>query len=222
MTSLNPKLNFNPHMIWLLIIGLLILFNINNCSNNKTLNQQIKYFSEYEDSVKYYKSKTGDLIAYNNTLEINYKNLKKVNLELSNLLEDLKIKKAKTITKIETIVEIQKIEVPFSIQLPCDTFLMSFEHKEDWLSINGKISNENLYFDSIKLKNDLTVITGTKKNGLFKRNESIVAVKSENPYFQTTSLRNYNIKQEPAFYDKAWFKGLIFIGGLSTGILLSK
>jgi hypothetical protein len=210
------------HFVFLILLIVLLWITFKSCNENKNLIKDLTTVSSYKDTVMFYKSKNNELISYNKSLELDYKNLKHTNSELDKLIKDLKIKKPESVTEIKTVVEIKEVSVPFIVELPCDTFTRSFEHTEEWLSINGSLDNAGIYFDSIKLTNDLTIVTGEKNNGMFKRNELIVAVKSNNPYFQTQSLKNYNFKPETPFYDKLWFKALIFIGGLSTGVMISK
>ena len=170
----------------------------------------------------FYKSKSGELIAYNKSLNVSYRNLKKANDSLFKEIEDLKIKKPTTITIVKTEIVIKEITIPYLVELPCDSFSIPFNFNDSWVSIDGNSSNSGLRFDSIKLTNDMLIVSGLKRNGWFKPSETIVSVKSENPYVNVTGLQNYTIKENAPFYNKLWFKALLFTGGVATGVIISR
>jgi hypothetical protein len=209
--------------IFLVLIPLVLgLFLGRSCTNEKSSNKSVIDILKYKDTVMYYKSKSGKLIAYNKSLTVSYKDLKKANDSLFREIEDLKIKKPKTITKIKTEVVVKEITIPYLVEIPCDSFSVPFSFNDNWISIDGNSSNSGLRFDSIKLTNDMLIVSGLKRNGLFKPSETIVSVKSENPYFNVTGLQNYTIKEQVPFYNKLWFKALIFTGGVATGVVISR
>jgi hypothetical protein len=203
----------------ILILALVVLgfFNIKSCNKNKSLSDKIRTAVDYKDTVMFYKSKSDKLISYNKAIEISLENLKLANKNLKAELEDLKIKKPKTITKIKTEVEIKEILIPYNVELPCDTFNVPFSYKEDWFFVSGKSMLTGITIDSLNLVNDMLIVVGEKDNGLFKRNDYIVAVKSENPYFKITSIKNYTLKPKEPFYDKVWFKTSMFVTGFILG-----
>jgi hypothetical protein len=205
------------NLILILVIILLGFFSIKSCQEKRTLLSQIDAVSTYKDTVKYYKSKSDQLIAYNNSVTVSLENLKHVNKELHEEIENLKLKKPKTVTKIQTEVEVKEIMIPYEVKIPCDTFHIPFTHTDKWFTITGFSSNTSLTINSLNLLNDMTIAVGEKKKGLFKPNEYVVAVKSNNPYFKTTSIENYTLKAKKPFYDKAWFKATLFFTGVVLG-----
>lgn len=214
--------NIKKFIFLVLILLVLGLFLGRSCTHSKPSNNSITDILNYKDTVMYYKSKAGELIAYNNSLTVSYKDLKKVNDSLFKEIEELKIKKPKTITKIKTETVIKEIFIPYNVEIPCDSFSVPFDFNDNWITIKGNSSDQGITFDSIKLTNDLLIVSGIKKDGLFKRSELIVSVKSQNPYINVTGLQNYNIKKETPFYNKLWFKAVIFTGGVATGVLISR
>lgn len=204
----------------IVVVILLLLFNFNTCRSNNKKVGTIENLIAYKDSAKTYKSRSNNLVYYNNTLETSLEALKIAKDSLVELVDDLKLKKPKTITKVVTETEYVNIFISHTDTLPCDTFEIDFEYKDPWLSLNGVSNNKGLIFESIKTIGDLSIITGEKKNGFFKRNESVVSVVSGNPYLKVKNLSHYEIKPKIPFYDKWWFKFAIFGGGVLVGTQL--
>jgi hypothetical protein len=219
---MNSEKNKNLGFIILLLALMVLGFFLGKTGKRRQNNHQISEILDYKDTVMFYKSKSGKLIAYNKSLNVSYSNLKKANDSLVKHIEDLKIKKPTNITTVNTEVVVKEVYIPYTVELPCDSFSIPFNFNDNWISIDGNSSNHGLRFDSIKLTNDMLIVTGVKRNGLFKPSETIVSVKSNNPYFNVTGLQNYNIVEEKRFYNKLWFKGLIFTGGVFTGIIISR
>lgn len=218
----SPKKNNKP-VIFLVLISLILgLFLGGIFKKQKTSNNSLVDVINYKDTVMYYKSKSGKLIAYNKSLTLSYKDLKRANDSLFKEIEDLKIKKPTTITVVKTEIVVKEITIPYLVELPCDSFSIPFNFNDSWVSIDGNSSNSGLRFDSIKLTNDMLIVSGLKRNGWFKPSETIVSVKSENPYVNVTGLQNYTIKENSPFYNKLWFKALLFTGGVATGVIISR
>jgi hypothetical protein len=219
---MNSEKNKNLGFIILLLALMVLGFFLGKTGKKRQNNYQISEILNYKDTVMFYKSKSGELIAYNKSLNVSYNNLKKANDSLVRQIEDLKIKKPTNITTVKTEVVVKEVYIPYNTELPCDSFSIPFNFNDNWISIDGNSSNHGLRFDSIKLTNDMLIVSGVKRNGLFKPSETIVAVKSSNPYFNLIGLQNYTIVEEKRFYNKLWFKGLIFTGGVFTGIIISR
>ena len=219
---MNSEKNNNIVFVILTLALILLGFFLGTTRKKKQNNHSISEIINYKDTVMFYKSKSGELIAYNKSLNVSYRNLKKANDSLINQIEDLKIKKPTTITIVKTEIVVKKITIPYLVELPCDSFSIPFNFNDSWVSIDGNSSNSGLRFDSIKLTNDMLIVSGLKRNGWFKPSETIVSVKSENPYVNLTGLQNYTIKENAPFYNKLWFKALLFTGGVATGVIISR
>lgn len=203
-----------------LVLLVLLFFSISTCRSNQDIYTSIENLLQYKDSAQIYKSKSDKLVYYNETLEVSEKELKIAKDSLMKVIDDLRIKKPKTITKIVTEIVYKDVPVYYTDTLPCDTFNIPFTHVNDWIAINGRSHNKGLDFKNINITNDLLIVTGEKKNGLFKRNQQVVSVVSNNPYLSVTNLSNYNIKPKVPFYDKWWFKAALFGGGVIVGTRL--
>jgi hypothetical protein len=219
---MNSEKNNNIGFVILILALILLGFFLGTTRKKKQNNHSISEIINYKDTVMFYKSKSGELIAYNKSLNVSYRNLKKANDSLFKEIEDLKIKKPTTITIVKTEIVVKEITIPYLVELPCDSFSIPFNFNDSWVSIDGNSSNSGLRFDSIKLTNDMLIVSGLKRNGWFKPSETIVSVKSENPYVNVTGLQNYTIKENAPFYNKLWFKALLFTGGVATGVIISR
>jgi regulatory protein YycH of two-component signal transduction system YycFG len=206
----------------LLTIGLLavIALNIRTCNSNRQFSNSVGDIINYEDSAKVYKSKNGELVYYNTSLEVSLKELAVAKDSLMKLVKDIGIKKPKSITQVITKISYVDVPVYYTDTIPCDTFAVPFTYTDEWLAIHGISNNDGLNIQRININSGLTIVTGEKKNGLFKRNEQVVSVVSDNPHLRVTNLTNYNIKPKVPFYDKWWFKGALFGGGVILGTKL--
>lgn len=203
-------------------IGLLALLvlNIRTCNSNRQFSNSVESIINYKDSAKVYKSKNGELVYYNTSLEVSLKELSVAKDSLMKLMKDLGIKKPKSFTEITSTISYVDVPVYYTDTIPCDTFAVPFKYTDEWLAIHGISNNNGLNIQRININSGLTIITGEKKNGLFKRNEQVVSVVSSNPHLRVTNLSNYNIKPKVPFYDKWWFKAAIFGGGVFVGTRL--
>lgn len=206
-------------------ILLIIVVSISHkqCSKNKELLQDIQSLKKYESEAKHYKGKNGELISYNNTLTVSLESLRKEKSDLAKRLENMRIKKPELVVVTNTETVVDSIFVPFDSPIPCDDYTSNFLYQDSiWLSINGRVNQLGVFVDNITMENEILWVLGEKKNGLFKRNEHVVSLEMSSPYFRATHIEPYIIRKKPAFYDRLWFKGVIFVGGIATGVALSQ
>lgn len=193
------------------------------CQKNKGLVDDIKALKDYEREAKYYKDENGKVIAYNNTLEVSLEALETERADLIQRIEDLKMRKPEIIVVTNTVTEVDSIRIPFETKLPCDSFDVAFLHQDSiWIKIQGRVDNNGIYIDDVQMENEILWVLGEKKNGFFRRNEPVVSIDMSNPYVKVTTIEPLIIKQKPAFYDRLWFKGLIFVGGVATGVAVAR
>jgi cell division protein FtsB len=207
--------------LFLVAVVLFISLTIRQCRENHVLLEQVKDLADYKSEAKYYKDKNGEIIAYNKSLETSVEALNIQRAELMQELKDMRIKKPQVITSIVSETLIDSVVIPFETRLPCDSqFVQPFSHNDTWFTINGSVTNTHLNIDNIFIQDSLLIVVGEKKNGLFKRNEIIVAVKHSNPHVTTTDIENYIIKPKTRFWQKGWFYGVVFGTGVATGVLI--
>jgi len=160
----------------------------------------------YDPSAKYYKSKAGEVIAYNSSLEIQLKNLKQERDDLFAEISNMRIKKPQTITRTVTRTEYDTLWMTFETEIPCEDFTSEIVYLDEWIEIYGFVNNEGVMIESIYIPDTVTLVVGNHKR------ETIIAVKHANPNVTVAEVENYVIKKK-RFDLKAF--GL----GLGLGIL---
>lgn len=209
------------------LLGILLVIALGithkQCQKNKGLVNDIKALKDYEREAKYYKDKNGKVIAYNNTLKVSLEALKIERADLIKRLEEMKIKKPEVVVVTNIVTKVDSIKIPFETKLPCDPFEVAFLHRDSiWIKIQGRVDNNGIYIDNVQMENEILWVLGEKKNRFFRRNEHVVSIDMSNPYFKVTTIEPLIIKQKPVFYDRLWFKGLIFVGGVATGVAVAR
>lgn len=214
--------NLTSALLGVLLVAVLGVTH-KQCQKNKVLVGDIKALKDYEREAKYYKDENGKVIAYNNTLEVSLKALETERASLAERLKEMKIKKPEIVVVTNIVTKVDSIRIPFETKLPCDPFEVSFLHRDSiWIKIQGRVDNNGVYIDNVQMENEILWVLGEKKNGFLRRNEHVVSIDMSNPYVKVTTIEPLIIKQKPAFYDRLWFKGLIFVGGVATGVAVSR
>jgi len=106
-----------------------------------------------------------------------------------------------------------------SLRDNCILVNTSFEKKDKWFSINGKVKKDGIGIDTLKVENESSVTIGYKKSGfLGLKKEPIVEIKNTNPYLNVTKMNNIVIKKDKGILQNKFF--LIGVGVVG-GILLN-
>ena len=204
-------------------VAVLCFLLMDTCSFNIRLKNQAVEYANYKDTVMTYKARNGDIVAYNESLELDQGLMLKMNDSLSDALKNIKIKDPVTYTKIITVMEIDTIEVRFTDTLPCAAFVRTFQIDSIHYQLGGRLTNTSLSINSIRIPNTQNIVVGTKKNGLFKKNEYVITVQNSNPYMQVTGLQNYTLTPKKRFYEKTWFNFSVgFVAGFATDRALNR
>jgi len=204
-------------------IILLLINTFKQCRNKKVFKDEVTSYAAYKDTVKLYKARNGDIVAYNESLEISEKALRIMNDSLDKALKNLKVKDPEVIIQIKERIVIKEVEVMFHDSIPCPPFYKPFDLSHEFYSLSGSVTNTKFKLDSIKIPNMRSVVVGTKKNGFLKRNDHIVTIQNSNPFMSTKKITSYTIKEEKKWYETTSFKvGVGFLGGILTYRTMSK
>lgn len=201
-----------------IVFAVLTLFSL-----NKGCERERKEKSNYEaltDSIKYYKNKLGTHTATIKTLKGNNKDLQILLLDKDKELETLtkEFKKVKSIVKAETVTEIPTVKDSFTVALPCPYFERKGNVQNKHYSFQYKITPEALTLDSLRIPNNITIITGVKRKWFLGKQYVATDVTSSNPYVKTTDLKAYQMEVPNPIYKK-WY---VWLGaGVLTGVLIS-
>ena len=159
------------------------------------------------DSIKYYKNKHGQEVAYKTALQ-GEKSAMSVLLskqidstgQLKRLTE--KYKRIASAGNITTVTRIDTIPVAYEVPVPFE-FERTWEKINPFYSLSGKSNQNGITIDRLEIPNTLSYVIGDKKTGLFKSEYRIETVNS-NPYVRTTGLDAYTHKTN---------EGVMSIGG---------
>ena len=199
-------------ILFIIVIIVMAFFLFDGCKAKKKLARQSIEIINYEDSVSYYKSKTGDLIGYNKALEVSSANQIK---GLEKELTELKLKKPKVVIRYRNKIKIDSVKVP--LEIPCEDFTREINVDSNYYKIVINLTNESLLFKSITIPNKQSIIVANKKEKWWKPSEYSVVVKNSNPNIESTGLQSYTIKPEKKLYEKKWFWITV---GLTGGLYL--
>ena len=76
------------------------------------------------------------------------------------------------------------------------------------------VANTGLNINRLEFPNRLGVTLTEKRNGLFKKKESIVAITNSNPYMQVDGISSYTFPHKKKWFEKWWVHTL---GGVAIG-----
>ena len=144
----------------------------------------------------------------------------------NNLLIIEKMKKIKSQVRIQSVMQIDSVFVPYT-----DTFLVEktnyrefgFGLNAEHYAIAGRTKEKGVLIDSVTFRNDLSVTIGNQSRGFFRSSQPIVKIENSNPFINTKSVQNVVIKNDIKWWDKkgTWLT-MGLVGGFVGGILLIK
>jgi len=214
-------LRYNLQTKDLVIITLLVvlsLFQFKSCNQNNELAIMENNLLDYQDSIKTFRAKNGDLVEYNKAVYLSYNNS---SAEVNQLKKELDLKKVDVLVKYKSIFKYDTINHVFREKLPCDSFNEVVNIDSAHFKLNLSLSNKALTINSIEIPNEQRFVIGEKKNGLFKPNEFSVLVTNSNPNIKGESLKAYTFKPSPKWYNSIGFKGAVFVAGVIGGLIIA-
>lgn len=188
---------------------IIIIFLLRECSNQQNTNALIKEITNYSDTAKYYKSSSGNLIAYNKLLKVQneqqLRTLISTNEQIRNEISSFK--KIGSVTNIIQGTLIRDTIKMESNAIPCDFKPFELKKSTEHYLFKGILSPNDFIIDSIYVPNTINIIIGKRKVGFLKYEEQINVMNS-NPYITTTNLSNISIQRKK----KWWERGVIKFG----------
>lgn len=190
-------LNFvNTHKYKIIVIGLLILsllvnvFSIKSCVNFSTLNKH--NIEALTDSIHYYKSKTGEIIASKKILEGDLSTLKLANDSLYYVIKDMKVKDPSSVVYIKTVVD----NLPQDTIWNTDTIIpniyiqKSFAFNNDYRTLEGIVSVNDSTL-ALNIQEDKTYV-----DYILAVEDNTVKLKSNNPYVKFNEVQGITIPKQ--------------------------
>lgn len=186
-------------------IAAMLFFNMKQCGTSNDLRDAIE---ASQQETRTYKDKNGELVYYNSAIVVENRDLKLFNDSLAETVKDMKIKKPEVIIKTISILRIDTVTKVFRDSLPCDDFVKNDTIERIFYRINYTLTKDSITFNEIYIPNEQTIVVGEKKNGIFKKNEYVVAIKNSNPLVIQEDIEPYIIKP----------KGKLFQDGIKVGV----
>lgn len=210
---------FKSSMIGLLLVAVAVLMflNIDSCKKAGDFEDEVTRITAYKDTAMTYKAKNGELITYNEALEVSEASALSAIKGLKERLENQKIARVSSLTTVRTKFSIDTVRVPFKDSIPCPEFLTTFTIDSVHYQMSGEVTNKNLLISRLNIPNDQQIIVGTKKNGFLKKRSMVVTVTNSNPYMEISGIQNYTITPKKKFYQRWYFVGG---AGLLSGFFL--
>lgn len=192
----NAVLSINLRdIIFVLVIGLLLILlsvAVNKCSSIK--HQYENNIKAMNDTIRYYESENGNLVATKLAFESDIKGLKMLNESLYDHIKDLKAKGDITNgTYFGGIIEIPKHDTTYVINH--DTvqagFTKNFAFGDQYHQLEGNVSYKNSLFGINIEKNrvffDYTVAMDDENN---------IMISSSNPYVQYKEITGFQVPKQ--------------------------
>lgn len=193
--------------VLLLILGISVYFNYKKLTEYEN---QIASIGLKEQTFINVTDKSGDTISQQKQLILTPKQADKLDL-----IKDTDLKDISSQIQIKTVTKIDSIFIPYKVY---DTIYKSFDLKNEFYSLGGKVDKNGVILDSFNIFNKTSVTVGMKSKGIFKKPEPIVTIKHNNPYIKTKGLSNIIIKDEQKWYDRKLFW---FGTGIISGVTIS-
>lgn len=200
-TSVNtPQITIpSIKLSWLhLVLVVVCIFWFRSCSQKTSIeNDLVNYDKVINDTISYYETKNGDVIATKLALEGSNKSLQLLVSSLNDSTQQLKkllskFKRVTSASQTKTNTVIDSIQVPYIIE-DVD-FNMPFNLNDKYYAINGRSTNKGLFIDELSIPNTQSIVVGNRKQG-FLRTEYRIEVQNSNPYIKTTDIDSYTLKE---------------------------
>lgn len=212
--------------VWYIVIALVIILFLRECSNQRNTDKLIGDITAYSDSAKHYQIEVDGLkidVATNSVLKLQSESQLKSLLGKNDSLKKLfsQFKKVQSAIIIKGDVQLVHDTIKFPVKIPCDFKPIPFVQKTKLYSFTGFVMPLELAFDTIRFYDDQSIVLGTKRKGLFKKEYTVDVIHS-NPYFHTTNIGAYTVSPENKWYEKWWAHMLAgaVIGGVVDHKLL--
>jgi hypothetical protein len=213
--SVKLELKVNVVTVVLLAVVAFLLFKWGNLRDEIT--QWTNNYEVMQDSLTTEISKLDGAIIYKDgIIGMQQKELKDA-LKSDSIQRELvkHYKKVASAVKIETVIQVDSIPVPYPVYVDNDTMLnvvrecyeVALEFKENTLSITD-----------FKMYNRQDIILGDQRKGLWKT-EQAIEVRNSNPCITTTGIQTYQVVVPIKWHQKWW---ITVPAGFAAGYLTGK
>lgn len=185
ITSINGIKNIIWYIITILLTVLLCMSMRQCISNKHTYNNNIVALT---DTIKYYKGKNKELVAYKMMIETSFNNIKYINDSLYNVLKSIGVKNPDNVVYIETIIRDEKHDTIWKTPIISSNDSNKYIKKDFDFSNQYRTLKGYVYFNkpdtlglSIEQNNAIANFTITQK-------DNNVYITSNNPYIKYNNI----------------------------------
>ena len=211
---------FFSRIVIFALLALVCFLVIKGCDQSNNIKRFKTNAAVLKEDLSFTKSKLGQEIAGKSALEVTLKELKEGYWIKDDSLTDItsRFKKVQSATIIETVVEIDSIEIPY--QTPGKEYF-----KREWskitphFAITGVSTNAYTRIDSLTLLNTQRLVIGTEKG--FFNNTLSVQVTNSNPYITTKELLTQSVNIPNKRFGVGFFAGIDITGSPTIGVGVS-
>lgn len=175
----------------LLVVSLLInVFSIKSCSNNRDLNNN--NIIALSDTIEYYKTKNGELVASKTLLEGDLTTLRVANDSLYNTIKDMNVKELSSVVYIKTTIDNGRKDTVWGTDtvVPNLNISKKFAFNNKYRSLEGSVYATDTTM-GLNIMKDQTYV-----DYVLAVEDNIVKVKSNNPYVKFNEIQGITIPKQ--------------------------
>lgn len=188
-----------------MLIGLVVLLSLGCIYSFSKLKKEQSIHKQnivaLNSHMELYKDKLNRSVAEKEALVVQVNDLKSFGDSLRVAIKNIK---PQVVVQVkERIVYKDSIIVKWK-----DSETKSFEWSNKWAFFNGQSFDQGIRMDSFGFNDDITLVQGFKKTGLFGlgKGETVVRVVHSNPYVQTQEMKPLIVRPKERFYQKWYFQ----------------
>lgn len=209
----------NIHWIGI-IAALLIIFSLDKCATGNRIDNLVDKISNYSGAVDSFRLSNNALVSSNESLKLEtqeqMKSLASKNDTIQGMIK--KFKQVQNITYITNNFSAAGDSSNFDKPIPCDFKPFPFTISTKSFTLEQTISNKGSKIDKLFVPNELKIVYGTKRKGLFKT-EHYVDVNNSNEMMVASNIKNFTFSPKKKWFERPIVVGLIgagagFVGGL--------
>lgn len=196
-----------------IILAILIVVGFDKCSQKN--DESFANVMAAKDTA-YIKVIKGITTSYNKAIVIRSEKQAKLFLAKNDTLMKLisQLKKLTNTLVIKETISITHDTIPLTDTIPCNFQPIPIKRFLSNYSFFGRITNKDLFIDSLFIPNKQSLVLGVKKNPFWKKDEYIASVVNSNPLIKTESIQNVVIKPTKKIYERpsVWASVFAIIG----------
>lgn len=173
------------HYIIIFLLSVTVIFSVGKCvSDTHYLQNQMEHnVKALSDSVKYYKTKTGEVVAQKEILIGDIKLLELTNKELYDKINSMEVKKPQTVVQVNSTIDMGKKDTVF---VGKDS-IYNFDFSNEFRQLSGNIKTYNNLV-SLAIEKDIVNADYT-----LALKDGKVFLNSDNPYIKFNEIKGLTI-----------------------------